>query len=74
MEDGANFWMFAIMAGVVIGSIVVYFLIAAFFPEWVGITGKVALDAERAHREGSEVPEEDFASGTRTYRTQDKKD
>lgn len=34
-------------------SMVVYFSLMVFFPEWVGITGKVALDAERSHQEGA---------------------
>ncbi len=34
-------------------SILAYALIAIFFPEWVGITGKVALSAEKSHAEGS---------------------
>lgn len=45
-----------IIGGVVIGflSILVYAVIAIFYPEWVGITGKVAKDAEQSHLEGAE--------------------
>ena len=32
-------------------SMLVYFTLMVFFPEWVGITGKVALAAERSHVE-----------------------
>ncbi len=35
---------------IVILSVLVYAILAVFFPEWVGITGKVALDAEKSHQ------------------------
>jgi hypothetical protein len=46
-----------IIGGVVIGfiSILVYALLAIFYPEWVGITGKVARNAEKSHEVGSEA-------------------
>lgn len=37
-------------------SILIYGALAVFFPEWVGITGKVALGAESSHREGEVAP------------------
>lgn len=37
-------------------SILVYGAIAVIYPEWVGITGKTARDAEKSHQEGSEAP------------------
>lgn len=42
--------LFAAAAVVFVLSIVVYVLIMIFFPEWVGITGKVALNNEKSHR------------------------
>ena len=46
-----------IIGGIVVGivSILIYGGLALFFPEWVGITGKVAKEAERSHEEGSSV-------------------
>jgi hypothetical protein len=44
--------------GVVLGAVLAYVIIMLFWPEWVGITGQVALDAEKSHKEGSEVKEE----------------
>jgi len=45
-----------IVGGIAVGflSILVYALIAIFFPEWVGITGKVARQAEESHKQGAE--------------------
>lgn len=40
---------------VAIFSVVVYAFLAILFPEWVGITGKVAKRAEESHAEGSEA-------------------
>ena len=37
-------------AGVVVFAVVVYLMFMIFLPEWVGITGKVAKEAERSHR------------------------
>jgi hypothetical protein len=34
---------------VVILAILVYVVLMIFLPEWVGITGKAALEAERGH-------------------------
>lgn len=49
MQSGFLFVFAAVV--VVILSVVVYAILAVFFPEWVGITGKVALEAEKSHRE-----------------------
>ena len=38
----------------------VYVILLIFLPEWVGVTGKVALDAEKAHAKGTEVEETGF--------------
>lgn len=49
---------FGIIAGIIaifIGSFLIYGAIMVFWPEWVGITGKTALDYERSHVEGSET-------------------
>jgi uncharacterized membrane protein len=34
---------------VVMAAILVYIVLMIFLPEWVGITGRAALDAERSH-------------------------
>ncbi|MGZ3747488.1 MAG: hypothetical protein ACXWRE_08960 [Pseudobdellovibrionaceae bacterium] len=36
-------------------SILVYAIIAIFYPEWVGITGKIARQAEQSHQEGAQT-------------------
>lgn len=36
--------------GVFLGGVVVYVLFMIFLPEWVGITGKKAREAQEAHR------------------------
>ena len=41
-------------------SVMVYVVLMAFFPEWVGIAGKVASEAERSHHEGSKPNEDEF--------------
>ncbi|WP_155724037.1 hypothetical protein [Bdellovibrio bacteriovorus] len=40
---------------IVVISVLAYAVLAVFFPEWVGITGKVALDAEQSHNEGAKA-------------------
>ncbi|WP_413575826.1 hypothetical protein ACLVWU_15760 [Bdellovibrio sp. HCB290] len=37
-------------------SFLAYAVLAFFFPEWVGITGRVALDTEKSHGEGEKAP------------------
>jgi predicted RND superfamily exporter protein len=44
---------------VFIGSFIVYGIFMIYFPEWVGITGKTALDYEKSHQEGSTVQADD---------------
>lgn len=44
-----------IAGGLFVLGVMVYVLFMVFLPEWVGITGKKALDAERSHR-GDEDP------------------
>ena len=47
--------------GIFVGACLVYGVFMVFFPEWVGITGKTALDYERSHTEGSVVhPDDDL--------------
>ncbi|HRK07828.1 MAG TPA: hypothetical protein PLZ57_08680 [Pseudobdellovibrionaceae bacterium] len=49
MEDSSQ-WVIIAGGIVFVLGIVAYIVIMLLFPEWVGITGKVALEAERAHR------------------------
>lgn len=46
-------WVIAGAIIITIISFLAYAILAFFFPEWVGITGKVALDAEKSHIEGT---------------------
>jgi hypothetical protein len=41
-------------------SIMIYAILAIFYPEWVGITGKVARHAEESHQEGTETGDHAF--------------
>ena len=50
-------WIFWTAGAIVVISILIYVLFMIFLPEWVGITGKVALDAERSHRGEGEAEE-----------------
>lgn len=52
----AEAWIFGGIIIISIFSILVYGCLAVFFPEWVGITGKVALSAENSHKEGEAAP------------------
>ena len=47
-------------AGLIIGMIVVYFLLMFFYPEWVGITGKVAKKNEEVHKKGTDADDSEF--------------
>lgn len=53
-------WFILAALAVFAVSIIIYVLLMMFFPEWVGITGKVALQAEASHKEEAapEKPEE----------------
>lgn len=44
-----------VAGGLFVLGIMVYVLFMVFLPEWVGITGKKALEAERSHQ-GDIVP------------------
>lgn len=46
-----------ILGGIFTVTTFVFVAIAIFFPEWVGITGRVAKRIESSHREGSDVGE-----------------
>lgn len=48
-------WLYFAAGGVFLFFILAYVIIMVLWPEWVGITGKVALEAERAHRGGTEA-------------------
>ena len=54
METGM--WVIGGSIVITIFSFLAYAILAFFFPEWVGITGKVALNAEQSHREGEQAP------------------
>jgi hypothetical protein len=46
-------WLYFAAGGVFFLFIVIYLVVLVLWPEWVGITGKVALEAERSHRGGT---------------------
>jgi hypothetical protein len=50
-------WLIFAAAGVFVLAVLVYVLFMIFLPEWVGITGKNALDAEKTHRGGEAGPD-----------------
>jgi hypothetical protein len=50
MEDG---WVAFAAFGVSMLALLAYVLMMIFLPEWVGITGKKALEAERSHEGGA---------------------
>lgn len=50
-------WLLLAAIGVCILAVVVYVLFMVFLPEWVGITGKTALEAEKTHRGGEAGPD-----------------
>ena len=52
-----------LIGGAIVISIIsfaAYAILAVFFPEWVGITGRVARAAEVSHLEGTEVDKHGF--------------
>ena len=61
MEE-TNIWLIAAAAGVFFAAVFVYVLFMVFLPEWVGISGKVAREAERGHREGAKVEDNDVTT------------
>lgn len=50
-------WLFFAAVGVFLFAVFVYVLFMIFLPEWVGITGKVAKEAERTHQGGEAGPD-----------------
>lgn len=50
-------WFVFVAGGLFALGIMVYVLFMVFLPEWVGITGKKAIEAEQSHR--GEGPEND---------------
>lgn len=45
--------VFTVLTGGIVvffAASLVYLALLIFLPEWVGVTGKVALDAEKSHR------------------------
>ena len=48
-------WLILAVLAISVISMLVYFTLMVFYPEWVGITGKVALQAERSHVEERET-------------------
>src|SRR5437879_6373490 len=57
-QNQRSFMEWVIVGGIVVAifSFLAYAILAFFFPEWVGITGKVALSTERSHGEGEIAP------------------
>jgi hypothetical protein len=49
LED-MEMWLVFAAIGVFVGGAAVYLAFMIFLPEWVGITGKTALEAEQSHR------------------------
>lgn len=49
-DASMNSWVFLAAGGVFILGVIVYLAFMIFLPEWVGISGKVAREAERSHR------------------------
>lgn len=58
--ENTQVWIIGGAIIISIMSIVIYAVLAVFFPEWVGITGKVALNAEKSHVEGEKASEHGF--------------
>lgn len=53
-----NYWILVGGVGVFVLAIAIYVVFMVFLPEWVGITGKVALEAERSHRDEPQTDKE----------------
>lgn len=51
-------WLIFAAIGVIVGGAAVYLAFMIFLPEWVGITGKTALETERSHRGDGEAGSE----------------
>lgn len=52
-------WLILAVLAISVISMLVYFALMVFYPEWVGITGKVALAAERSHIEEAELKKQE---------------
>lgn len=52
-------WLILAVLAISVISMLVYFTLMVFYPEWVGITGKVALAAERSHVEEEQNKNQD---------------
>ncbi len=55
-------WLVFAAIGVFLGGAAVYLAFMIFLPEWVGITGKTALDAEQSHRGDLPTPIDEESS------------
>lgn len=53
-------WVLIGAAAVFFLFMIIYVLFMIFLPEWVGITGKVALEAEKSHLDNSAGDEPGF--------------
>jgi hypothetical protein len=51
---------------VVMAAVLVYVVLMIFLPEWVGITGRTALNAERSHADDSLTTSENKKPGDTT--------
>lgn len=58
--DNAVLTVFAGGIIVFFAATLVYLALLFFFPEWVGVTGQVAREAEKAHTKGSSSEETGF--------------
>jgi hypothetical protein len=56
MED---IYVWLLVGGLVFGAIIAYVVLMIFLPEWVGITGKAARDAQKSHREDNRGEKKD---------------
>ncbi len=66
-----EFYLIFIIFGVFIAALIIYGLFMIFLPEWVGITGQKALDAERSHQ-GEELAKKDWIEKFQKTPTQKK--
>ncbi|MDZ4085078.1 MAG: hypothetical protein U1E10_19200 [Bdellovibrionales bacterium] len=64
-------WLIFAAIGVFVGGAAVYLAFMIFLPEWVGITGKTALETERSHR-GDDSADTESVSGTESDETSPK--
>lgn len=58
--DNTTLTVFAGGIIVFFAATLVYLALLFFFPEWVGVTGKVAREAEKSHTQGSNSEETGF--------------